>query len=241
MPTTLIIADLHLSPSEPKIVAKFYEFMDHIAPKATELILLGDIFERWLGDDDDSAFNQAIIQKLQQLHQQGVKLKFMHGNRDFGIGEHFAKQTGCELLPDTYVQTLGGVSTLLLHGDTLCTDDIAYQHYRQRMRSPDNIAKLLRLPLWVRRGIGAYLRLRSRWYQRFRGSTALSDVNQHAVRTALQQHHVIRMIHGHTHRPAMHFHYENEQVYQRWVLSDWHRLGNYLAIDDRGMLQLVYF
>lgn len=240
MSTTLIIADLHLSPNEPQIVAKFHEFMDTIAPQAEALILLGDIFERWLGDDDNSKFNQAIIQKLQQLHQQGVKLKFMHGNRDFAIGECFAQQTGCELLADTYVQTLGGVATLLLHGDTLCTDDIAYQRYRQRIRNPKMLAKLSRLPLWVRRAIGAYLRLRSRWYQRD-GVTMLSDVNPQAVVATWQQHQVMRMIHGHTHQPAIHFHYENGQVYQRWVLSDWHRLGNYLAIDDQGMLQLLYF
>ncbi len=241
MPTTLIIADLHLSPSEPTIVAKFYAFMAHIAPKATELILLGDIFERWLGDDDDNAFNRGIIQTLQALHQQGVKLTFIHGNRDFGIGADFAKQTGCELLPETYVQTLGGVPTLLLHGDTLCTDDTAYQQYRQRIRNPRNMARLLRLPLWIRRCIGAYLRLQSYGYQRIRGKHALSDVNHQAVMTTLQQHQVQRMIHGHTHRPAIHIHYENGQVYQRFVLSDWHHLGNYLVIDDTGMLQLVYF
>lgn len=241
MSTTLIIADLHLSPSEPAIVAKFYEFVEQIAPKAQTLILLGDIFERWLGDDDDNAFNQGVIQALHQLHQRGIALKFMHGNRDFGIGKHFAEQTGCQLLPDTYVTDLGGVPTLLLHGDTLCTDDIAYQHYRARMRNPKMMAKLMRLPLWVRRLLGWYLRTRSRWHQQSQGAKAIMDVNADAVVASWQQHHLLRMIHGHTHRPAIHFHYQGDQVFERWVLSDWHHQGNYLVIDDSGMLQLLYF
>lgn len=241
MSLTYIIADLHLSPSEPEIVQKFYFFMEHIAPQATTLILLGDIFERWIGDDDTSKFNHGVIEALYELHQQGIKLYFMHGNRDFGIGETFAKLSGCELLPDPYLYRQAGVTTLLLHGDSLCTDDVVYQRYREKIRHPDMIARLTKLPLWVRRLIASYLRYRSRLYHRFNGKKSIMDVNTDTVIQTCKQYQVTRMIHGHTHRPAVHLYYRDGQLFERWVLSDWHRVGNYMSIDEQGMLQLLYF
>lgn len=241
MNTCLIIADLHLSPKHPKTLEKFYYFLDNIAPQSQALILLGDIFEQWLGDDDQCHFNRDIMAALQKLKQGGVALSFITGNRDFALGDVFAHQSGCERMADVTVKPLAGLETLLLHGDTLCTDDIAYQQYRAKIRAPTMMQRLARLPLWMRRCLAVYLRLRSRLYQKKHGVKPITDVNTETVLACFKQYHANRMIHGHTHRPGIHHYYRDGQTFERWVLSDWGKCGNYLAIDEHGMLQLRYF
>jgi UDP-2,3-diacylglucosamine hydrolase len=235
MSPTLFISDLHLSAARPKLVEAFLVFARNVARGATTLYVLGDLFDAWIGDDQlKEPFAASVADALASLTAGGTAIYMQRGNRDFLLGERFTLKTGATLLPDMVVHDVAGTPTLLLHGDLLCTDDHAYQRYRARMFDPARQRRLLALPYIARQGIAAYLRWRSR------RATAgkpefIMDVNSAAVADAFRAHAVLRMIHGHTHRPARHEHRVDGAVGERWVLPDWRDRACYIDVDASGV------
>ena len=236
----LFVSDLHLSETRPGANEAFFSFMEGKARSAEALYILGDLFEYWAGDDDlADPFNSLIGGFLQDLSRSGVKLSLMHGNRDFLFGERFCAATGAQLLEDPVVAPIGGVPTLLMHGDTLCTGDTEYQSWRRVARSAEWQREILSKPLAERRAIGRGLREKSSGAV---GEKAMDimDVADSAVRAALHQHGVSRLIHGHTHRPGRHELEVDGRRCERWVLPDWYGRGGYLEIAG-GAPRLVRF
>lgn len=233
MKETLFISDLHLDPSRPAITELFFRLLNTRARTAEALYILGDMFEMWLGDDDPSPANAVVMDALHAVTAGGTPVFVMHGNRDFLIGQGFAARTGCTLLPDAAVIDLYGERALLMHGDTLCTDDIAYQALRIKVRDPRWQQQMLALPFEERVRLGRQLRDASR--EEIQAKTAeIMDVNQGAVEQALRQHQVRLLIHGHTHRPAVHeFELDGRPVH-RIVLGDWYEHGSVLAYWSDG-------
>ncbi len=217
MPETLFIADLHLEPKRPITLHHFKEFLANRVQQADALYILGDLFEVWLGDDQDEPTYQAI---QTALHNVKCPLFIMHGNRDFLLGTDFAQTTGCQLIKDHHVIDLYGTPTLLMHGDTLCTQDVDYQAFRQQVRHPEWQKQFLAQPLAQRRILAQQARAQS---QAKTQSTAeyIMDVTPEAVISALETHGVHQLIHGHTHRPAQHQLTINGQTAYRQVLGDW--------------------
>lgn len=220
----LFISDLHLDPSRPQIIELFLRFLREQASQAQALYILGDFFEMWIGDDDDSELTKQIQAALKSLTQQSVPVFLMHGNRDFLLDKRFCKATGCKLLADPTKVELFGKPTLLMHGDLLCTDDVKYQHFRRRVRHPLFKSFYLHLPLRIRRWLAHKARAGSKKHT---STTAenIMDVNLDAVKTIMLKHNVKQLIHGHTHRPAIH----NENGLTRIVLGDWHSEGSVLV------------
>jgi UDP-2,3-diacylglucosamine hydrolase len=234
--TTLFISDLHLCASRPRINQLFFDFLATTARSADALYILGDFFEYWAGDDDiDDPFNRAVIDALASLTSSGVSVFLMHGNRDFLIGEKFAAASGVTLLQDPTVIDLNGTRTLLLHGDTLCTDDIEYQQFRKQVRDPKWQQQFLAQPLAQRKAIIEELRRRSESEKQTK-SMDIMDVTQSSVDDILREHRYPRLIHGHTHRPALHRHNVDGNICERWVLTDWYERGGYLRSDERGLI-----
>ncbi|PWV62239.1 UDP-2,3-diacylglucosamine diphosphatase [Plasticicumulans acidivorans] len=230
MKPTLFISDLHLDASRPQTVELFRDFVAERCTHAAALYILGDLFEAWIGDDDDAELGRSVAASLAALQRQRVPVYFMAGNRDFLLGERFAAAAGMTLLPEASVIDLYGTPTLLLHGDTLCTDDVDYQAFRARMRSPASIAQLLALPLGERRQLAVQLRADSRTAQAGK-LPQITDVNAEAVREAMRAHGVSRLIHGHTHRPAIHeVDLGNGESGWRIVLGDWYAQGSVLNV-----------
>jgi len=197
--------------------------------------VLGDLFDSWLGDEQlAEPFAAGVAASLASLARTGVPVHVMHGNRDFLLGKRFAQATGAALLPDSLVVEAGGVPTLLMHGDTLCTDDVDYQRYRAWIRDPSRQRKLLSLPWPVRRGFAAWLRRRSRRAAMGKDE-AIMDVNAGAVAQAFRDAGVSRMVHGHTHRPASHHIEVDGRPRERHVLPDWHGRATWLEIDGDGV------
>jgi UDP-2,3-diacylglucosamine hydrolase len=238
--STLFISDLHLTEERPEANERFIELLEGEGRAADALYILGDFFEYWIGDDDlGEPFNAVIAGLLKDLTQRGVRVYLMHGNRDFLIGEGFCAATGAELLGDPTVVQIGGTDTLLMHGDTLCTDDVEYQAWRRKARDPAFQADFLAKPLGERRKAVAQMRERSR--QVVQEKTAeIMDVSDDAVRQALRTHGVRRLIHGHTHRPGRHVVDVDGERCERWVLPDWYGRGGYIQL-DRGNPRLVQF
>lgn len=236
--TTLFISDLHLDARRPAVTRLFLDFLAELDPQhCAGLYILGDLFEAWIGDDDDDAHNQQILAGLRATTERGVPISVMHGNRDFLIGAGFAQKTGCTLLADPTLIDLDGTPTLLMHGDTLCTDDHEYLQFRQMVRNPDWQRQFLAKPLAERRQIAANLRETSR--QRTGEKQAeIMDVSQLTVLETLQQHGVTHLIHGHTHRPAIHQLTLGGQPAQRIVLGDWYEQGSLLR-SENGTLRLI--
>ncbi|MFO1415374.1 MAG: UDP-2,3-diacylglucosamine diphosphatase [Burkholderiales bacterium] len=231
----LFLSDLHLSPDRPAAVAAFRAFCTGPARAASAVYILGDLFDWWVGDDQmRDPFVADVVATLRALSDAGVPLFVGRGNRDFLLGDRFARATGATLLPDVTVADLAGTPTLVSHGDELCTEDADYQAYRARMRDPATQARLLRLPYPVRRLIASYLRRRSR-DEKARKPEAIMDVTPAAVADAFRRHDVARMIHGHTHRPARHVHDVDGTPRERHVMADWHDRGHYLAVDADGV------
>lgn len=231
--TTLFISDLHLDPLRPAATAQFLAFLAQRAQRAEACYILGDLFEAWIGDDDDAELASEITKALKTLTDSGVPTYFLHGNRDFLIGERFAVASGVRLLPETQVIDLYGEAVLLLHGDTLCTDDTEYQAFRAQVRDPAWQVQMLSLPLAQRRILASQLRETSR--QALRQKIAdITDVNPAAVDQALRAHGVWRMIHGHTHRPAIHEWMLDGRLARRVVLGDWYGPGKVLRCDPGG-------
>jgi UDP-2,3-diacylglucosamine hydrolase len=232
--SSLFISDLHLTEERPEANERFVAFLEEKARAAGALYILGDFFEYWIGDDDlAEPFNAVIAGLLKDLTQRGVQLKLMHGNRDFLIGERFCAATGAMLLPDPVVATVEGEKTLLVHGDTLCTDDVEYQAWRRKARDAAFQAEFLAKPLAERRRAAGEMREQSRHFVQEK-TPEIMDVNDEAVRQALRSHGVRRLIHGHTHRPGRHALEVDGERCQRWVLPDWYGRGGYVEVDRRG-------
>lgn len=216
----IFISDLHLSLEKKFITRRFIDFLEDRAKKAQALYILGDLFDAWIGDDDYTPPNKTVRSKLSELTATGTRVYVQPGNRDFLLGSRFAQQSGVELLGDYHVIDLFGVKTLLTHGDLLCTDDIAYQQFRLKSRSPDWQQGVLAKPLWLRLFAARWYRLRSHFHKR--GKTDdIMDVNQQTVVDVMKQYGCDRLIHGHTHRPAMHEFLLDDKPVQRFVLADW--------------------
>ena len=228
---TLFISDLHLEDSQPAVTRWLLDFLSGPARTADAVYILGDLFEFWIGDDALSATARQVAQATSALNAAGVPCYFMHGNRDFLLGEAYATQARLELLPDALLVDLYGTPTLLLHGDTLCTDDTEYQRFRQQSRNPKWQAHILALSAEERLQLARSARDASSAHT---GSISMDimDVNETAVRDAFKEYRVKRMIHGHTHRPAVHKHrLQDGSDAERIVLSDWYTAGSYLRVN----------
>ena len=236
----LLISDLHLTEERPEANERFIQFIEEKGRAADALYILGDFFEYWIGDDDlGQPFNAVIAGLLKDLTRRGVQLYLMHGNRDFLIGEAFCAATGATLLGDPTVTPIEDVKTLLVHGDTLCTDDVEYQAWRRKARDPAFQSAFLAKPLAERRQQVNQMREKSK--QVVQEKTAeIMDVNDDAVRQAMRAHGVRRLIHGHTHRPGRHALELDGERAERWVLPDWYGRGGYLSVDRKGP-KLVQF
>lgn len=232
--TTLFISDLHLDASRPQITRLFLEFLATEARQARVLYILGDFFEAWIGDDDPDPHNAEVMAGVRTLSDSGTPVFFMHGNRDFLIGEGFARQTGCTLLDDPTVVDLESTPTLLMHGDTLCTDDAEYQAFRRQVRDPAWQQAFLARPLAERRAFAAHARAASQTHNAAKADY-LMDVNQQEVERVMHAYGVTRLIHGHTHRPAVHRFRVDGEEYTRIVLGDWYEQSSILAAKDGAL------
>ena len=221
MSEQLFIADLHLSAERPDTLALFLRFLSERASQADALYILGDLFDAWIGDDDDSALAEQVRTALSNLTHGGTALYIQHGNRDFLLGEDFLNATGARLLDETAVVDLDGQPTLLMHGDLLCSDDNDYQQARLMLRSPAFIQDFLSRPLAERAALAAEYRKRSGEATSLKAEDIM-DVNPLTVADYLRHHDVLRLIHGHTHRPGQHEHDVAGRVAERWVLGEWH-------------------
>ena len=201
--------------------------------------MLGDLFEYWAGDDDtDDDLNASVAGGFSRLAATGTAVYFMHGNRDVLVGSAFAGRAGAMLLNDPTVVDLHGTATLLVHGDTLCTDDIEYQKFRAYARNSENQARFLAQPLATRRAHLQSLREQSENAKQGK-SAEIMDVNAQAVEQAFRDAGVARLIHGHTHRPARHVHVVDGRKCERWVLADWYESGSYLRCDSSGCTSIA--
>ncbi|MDQ5908745.1 MAG: UDP-2,3-diacylglucosamine hydrolase [Pseudomonadota bacterium] len=231
---TLFISDLHLDPRRPAMTGLLLKFLEQPAREAEALYILGDLFEAWIGDDDDAEPGPTVAAALRTLTGVGVPVYFLHGNRDFLLGERFAAASGVQLLPESVVIELAGEPVLLLHGDTLCIDDREYQAFRAQVRHPAWQAQILALPLAQRRALAGQLRETSRQVAQQK-ATDIIDVNLAEVDRVMLAHGVQRLIHGHTHRPAIHDLRLEGQPAQRAVLGDWQeQQGSVLRCDASG-------
>ncbi len=216
----IFISDLHISLEKKEITRRFLTFLEHRAARAKAVYILGDLFDAWIGDDDNTPPNKAIKQRLKRLSASGTSVFLQLGNRDFLLGKRFAEETGVILLDDYHVIDLFGVKTLLTHGDLLCSDDIAYQAFRLKSRTPEWIANVLSKPLLLRLLAARWYRFRSHFHKR-KKSQEIMDVNQRTVVEVMRRHGCLRLIHGHTHRPRVHDFSIDGRPAQRFVLADW--------------------
>ncbi len=219
--TTLFISDLHLDAGEPRTIRRFLEFIDAEALAAQALYILGDLFEAWIGDDDDDAHLRPIVAALARVTGAGVPCAVMHGNRDFLLGARFCAATGCRLLGDYERIDLYGEPVLLTHGDLLCTDDTRYMALRGQLRDPQWQREFLAKPLAERRKIAAGLRELSA-VEIAAKSYDIMDVNQQTVEQTMRDFEVSLLLHGHTHRPAVHRFALDGKPAARVVLGAWH-------------------
>lgn len=228
MPETLFISDLHLGEGDPQRTQLFLKFLGNRAKQAETLYILGDLFEVWVGCDQPSALIQQVVQGLRQLTEQGTTVCFMRGNRDFLIAEEFARQTGCRLILDPHVIELNQEAVLLMHGDRLCIDDKGYQKLRVVLHNRWARRLLLSLSLSIRQWIAGGLRKQSHKSKESK-VMMIMDVNDDEVVRQMIAHHSSRLIHGHTHRPAVHRFEINQQPVERWVLGEWLETGNAIS------------
>jgi UDP-2,3-diacylglucosamine hydrolase len=236
--TTLFVSDLHLDPERPAITALFERFLAGEARGARALYILGDLFEAWVGDDDPSPAGARVASALQDLRTAGVATYFIHGNRDFLLGHAYAEHAGMQLLPDPAVILLDGEPVLIGHGDLYCTDDTAYQTFRSETRTSAWRERFLAQPLAARLAFAARAREASRQHQdTLQGADdgrfeRITDVNPQAITETFRRFGVRRMIHGHTHRPAIHTHEVDGRTCERIVLGDWYTQGSVLRVRD---------
>ncbi len=233
MKPVLFISDLHLDPTRPRVSDLFLDFLAGEARAAAALYILGDLFEAWIGDDDPEPEHARVIAGLRATVDSGVPIFLMHGNRDFLLGDVFARRSGVQRLPDSAVIELFGTPTLLLHGDTLCTDDRAYQDFRAMVRDARWQGDFLAKPIHERQAIARQLRETSQ--QATRGKPEyITDVNAAAVADCMRAAGVHQLIHGHTHRPAVHDFELDGQAARRIVLGDWYEQGSLLRCTGAG-------
>ena len=231
----LFLSDLHLSAERRPAVDAFVQFLGNRAPAAEAVYILGDLFDAYIGDDDLGFPNGVVGSALRTLTAAGTRVYFQHGNRDFLVGECFARRTGVQLLADYAVIDLQGVRTLLTHGDLLCTDDVQYQTARERVRTSEWKKRALSRPLFVRRWYARWYRYKSGRDKS--GKTAeIMDVNDDTVVETMRRHGVTRLIHGHTHRPAVYDVKLGEGPGQRFVLAEWKGHAEVLAWINGGWL-----
>ena len=233
-PVTYFIADLHLAQNRPDITACFLHFLKNDAVKAQTLYILGDLFEAWIGDDDDSAYIATIAKALTSLSNVGTKTYYIHGNRDFLLGERFAQKSAMTILPEIDLIDLYGQSVVIMHGDTLCTRDIAYQKFRKKSRSWWWQTAVKSLPLFIRKKMAANYRKKSAAATAMK-SQDIMDVTETEVVHCLEEHQSQLLIHGHTHRPAIHSLQVNGKTAQRIVLGDWYEQGAWLKVTPNNM------
>jgi len=234
-----LISDLHLDAERPQLTEILVRFLQGPAREAAALYLLGDVFEVWIGDDDTSALIDTVASELAAVARGGTHVYFMHGNRDFLVGEVFARRAGATLITDPHVVHLGGIRTLLTHGDRYCTHETAYQAFRQQSRDPEWQAAVLAKPLEERRALGKGMRAQSVIAQqaRLNAGYGLVDVDNAAALAEMEALDAWRIIHGHTHQPAVHhLTSASGRTGERIVLADWRDTGECLVIQDDGTL-----
>jgi UDP-2,3-diacylglucosamine hydrolase len=237
MPAALFVSDLHLQPSHPKTSRGFYDFLERHAMAAQALYVLGDLFEYWAGDDDmDAPLPRQTIEAIRRVSDAGVAVYWIAGNRDFLAGPAFAEATGATILSEPHVATIGGQRIVLVHGDAQCTDDINYMAFRAQVREPAWQAQFLAMPLAQRKAIIAGMRQDSRADQDNK-SYGVMDVTAQAIGQVFAQTNTRVMIHGHTHRPALH----ETAVGRRYVLPDWDLdarppRGGWIAVGGDGAI-----
>lgn len=228
--TYYFIADLHLNENQPEITEHFLQFMREKAPLAEAVYILGDLFDFWIGDDEESELISSVKNAIKTLTTSGVKCYFICGNRDFLLGKRFSKETGMEILPDYEVIDLFGAPTLLCHGDTLCTDDVKYQQFRKKVHQKWRQALFLCLPLVWRVRIAEKIRAKSQQDKQLK-SVNIMDVNPEFTAQTVAKFQAVRLIHGHTHRQAVH----NTENFTRIVLGDWRAdYASILAVSEQG-------
>ncbi len=238
--TTLFISDLHLDPSRPAITELFLDFLRGEARQAEALYILGDLFEAWIGDDTPSSAADAVALALREVSDAGVPVYFIRGNRDFLVGNDYAARAGMRILPDPSVIQLYGKPVLLQHGDLLCTDDVTYQAFRAQTRNPAFIAQFLSQPLEARIAFAQKARAASQAHQSEMKQDdkatfeTVTDVAPAEVIATFQRYGVDTMIHGHTHRPAIHSVTAGDTTCTRIVLGDWYEQGSVLRVDADG-------
>ncbi|MES2218549.1 MAG: UDP-2,3-diacylglucosamine diphosphatase [Pseudomonadota bacterium] len=235
---TVFISDLHLAENQPVIADIFLRFLQREARSAGSLYILGDFFEAWVGDDDLTAFHLVIIAALRAATESGLPIYLMHGNRDFLLGRRFLNATGCRLLPDEYVLNLVNGPVLLMHGDTLCTADTAYLKFRKKSRNWFMQKLFLCKSLAKRQAIAARMREQSKLHTS-NAPEYLMDVTQAEVERVMAKHQVKKLIHGHTHRPAVHEFSLGDMAVTRTVLPAWHEKGNMLVVGADGLQESV--
>lgn len=235
----LLISDLHLEEQRPDITRAFLHFLQTRARGAEALYILGDFFEVWVGDDGMSPFQHDIARALRELSDAGTRIYLMHGNRDFLIGRAFCREAGCTLLKDPSIVHFNGEPVLLMHGDSLCTLDVGYMKLRRLLRNPLSLFILRNLPLTTRRKLARKLRSESRTQTRMKAREII-DVTPAEVPRVMAEHSVRTLIHGHTHRPAVHELQVDGQSARRIVLGDWDNQGWALQIDEQGLHQAPF-
>ena len=237
--TTLFISDLHLDASRPHITRLFVEFLRDEAARADALYILGDLFEAWIGDDAPDPTADEVAAALAELHAHGVPCFYIHGNRDFLLGDTYARRARLTLLPDPSVIEIEGEPVLLMHGDTLCTDDAPYQAFRAQSHTAQWQRAFLARPVVERQAFAAQARAESQRYTRS-VADAITDVNPSAVSSTLELQDAYRLIHGHTHRPARHVLERAGKPAERIVLGDWYTRGSVLKLGaaDAALLSL---
>ncbi len=234
----LFVSDLHLDASAPQGIEQFIAFLDGPARDAAALYILGDLFETWVGDDDPEPARTRVCQGLRRYTDAGTPCFVLRGNRDFLLGTGFEQRTGCQLLPDPVLLERGALRVFISHGDPLCTDDHSYQEFRSMVRNPDWQARYLRLPLATRRALAETARRGSKAHTE-RQHARIMDVHPQAVDEAFRVSATTLMIHGHTHRPAVHTVQTGSGTARRIVLGDWYGNGSYLALHADGQFEII--
>jgi UDP-2,3-diacylglucosamine hydrolase len=237
----VFISDLHLAPERPQTIELFLRFSDEVAAGADELYILGDFLEYWLGDDDPTPALKPVFDKIIELSEEHqTKIFFMHGNRDFLVGNGLAERCHFELIDDPYKIKIQGQDVLLMHGDTLCTDDVEYQKFRHVVRSEQWQQDVLSKSLEERIQIAKSLRDQSKKSTNEK-EESIMDVNQQETDKTFIENNVDSIIHGHTHRPAIHHKMINDHDTTRVVLGDWFETGSYLRVNDSSEFKLQSF
>lgn len=229
------LSDLHLSPQLNGVTELFLDYLAGPARQAEGIYILGDLFEAWIGDDDDDPYHQSIIRAFKAASDAGATIFILRGNRDFLLGDRFAEASGTTLLSDPYFLELPGKSFVLSHGDALCTDDLEYQAFRQQVRHLQWQAGFLAKPLDERRALANHLRQQSEENKKYKNSAQM-DLNPVATAELIRENHYATLIHGHTHQPATHRHEIDAHSVERWVLADWREDCGEIVVWNGAML-----